>query len=222
MRRRHPNLPRLWLLTDERQGEGLWNAIRRMPPGSGVIVRHYSLTPREREELFRRIRRVRRGLVLAWSGSAADALRLRADAVYGADARRSVVSRLWPVHGRAEIVAAERAGAALLLLSPVFPTRSHPGARSLGPARFGLLANGARVPVIALGGMTSERARRVRGAGAAGWAAIDGLGGGFAVRLPIPSPRSRKRESPSPQGRGEEYRSPLPWGEVETRGSASG
>lgn len=179
MRRRHPDLPRLWLLTDERQGEALWDAIRRLPRGSGVIVRHYSLPAKEREDLFRRIRRMRRGLVLAWSGNAADALRLRADAVYGADARRTLLPRLWPAHDRAEIVEAQRTGAALLLLSPVFSTRSHPGACPLGPVRFGLLTNGARVPVIALGGMTSTRARQVRGAGAAGWAGIDGLVAGL-------------------------------------------
>lgn len=175
MPRRHPALPRLWLLTDERQGEALWDALRRLPRGSGVIVRHYSLPAQDREALFRRIRRSAPGLVLAWSGAASQAERLRADAVYGADPRRTRLPRLYPVHGRAEIVAADRAGASLLLLSPVFPTRTHPGARALGPLRFGKLTKTTRTPIIALGGMTSARARRVRTLGAAGWAAIDGL-----------------------------------------------
>jgi thiamine-phosphate pyrophosphorylase len=172
MRRRHPALPRLWLLTDERQGDGLWDALRRLPRGSGVVVRHYSLSLKEREALFRRIRHKSPGLILAWSGAAAQAERVHADAVYGADARRTRLPRLHPAHGRAEIVAAERAGAALILLSPVFPTRSHPAARALGPLRVALLARTTRIPVLALGGMTPPRARRVR---AAGWAAIDGL-----------------------------------------------
>ncbi|HEU4968402.1 thiamine phosphate synthase [Sphingomonas sp.] len=69
--------------------------------------------------------------------------------------------------------AAERAGAALLFLSPVFPTRSHPDARALGPHHFARLAGPARTPVIALGGMTSTRFRRLPKLGAEGWAAID-------------------------------------------------
>lgn len=175
MPRRHPALPRLWLLTDERQGEKLWDALARLPRGSGVIVRHYSLPLKERAALFRRIRRAGRGLVLAWSGGAAKAEALRADAVYGADQHPSRLTRLYPVHNAREIAAAERAGAAALLLSPVYPTRTHPDARPLGPLRFAALTRTTSLPVLALGGMTSVHARRLLGMGAAGWAAIDGL-----------------------------------------------
>jgi len=80
-----------------------------------------------------------------------------------------------PVHSLRERVAAERAGTRLLFVSPVFPTRSHPGARSLGRVRFGALMRGARARVIALGGMTQARAKSLSGFGIYGWAAIDGL-----------------------------------------------
>ena len=172
MNRRHHALPRVWMLTDERQGDALWNAVARLPRGAGVVVRHYSWPEEERHALARRL--ARRGLFVAFSGSEAAARRVGAQAVYGAERRRGLLPRLFPVHNRAEIVAAERAGAALLLLSPVFPTRSHPGAGALGPLRFGLLARAARTPVIGLGGMTSRRFRRLWGLGADGWAAIDG------------------------------------------------
>lgn len=174
MNRRHLALPRVWMLTDERQGDRLWDAIRRLPRGAGVVVRHYSLPEREREALARRL--IRQGLFVAYSGPEKCARRLGAQAVYGTDRHPGHLPRLYPVHDRAEIVAAERAGAALLLLSPVFPTRSHPGARTLGPVRFALLARTARTPVIALGGMTSGRARRLKALGARGWAAIDAWG----------------------------------------------
>jgi thiamine-phosphate pyrophosphorylase len=59
-----------------------------------------------------------------------------------------------------------------VLLSPVFPTRSHPGAAALGPARFRLMARHAQMPVVALGGMTVRTARRLDWPR---WAAIDGL-----------------------------------------------
>ena len=57
-----------------------------------------------------------------------------------------------------------------MLLSPVFPTRSHPAGRVLGPVRFRLLAARAAMPVIALGGMSARRARQLH---TAHWAGID-------------------------------------------------
>ncbi|MDF7777921.1 thiamine phosphate synthase, partial [Sphingomonas sp. AOB5] len=73
-------------------------------------------------------------------------------------------------HSRREAIAAIRRGADALFVSPVFATRSHPGAPALGRVRFGLMVQGLGVPVIALGGMN---ARRMRGLPAHGYAAID-------------------------------------------------
>lgn len=171
MSRRHHALPRVWMLTDERQGKGLWPALDRLPRGAGVIVRHYSLPETERQALARSI--ARRGLFVAYSGSESAARRAGAEAVYGAAKRPGRLPRLFPVHNRREIIAAERMGAALLLLSPVFPTRSHPGAKTLGISGFSGLARTARTPVIALGGMTPNRFKRLKSLGAQGWAAID-------------------------------------------------
>jgi hypothetical protein len=76
-------------------------------------------------------------------------------------------------HSRAQALAAFRAGADLVFLSPLFATRSHPGAATLGPLRFGIAAHGLPGPVVALGGMTPARYRRLRPLGAAGYAGID-------------------------------------------------
>lgn len=163
MPRRQP-LPRLWLITDERQGEGLWAALERLPKGSGVVFRHYGLTPAERRRLFARVMRVakrRRLLVLAGPG-------LRGDGAHGGRGRGF---RSASAHDLRELKTAERSGAALVFLSPAFPTRSHPGARTLGTVRFGLIAAQARVPVIALGGMDALKARRLPHI--YGWAGID-------------------------------------------------
>lgn len=77
------------------------------------------------------------------------------------------------VHDLGEMRRAEADGASLLFLSPVFPTRSHPGAVTLGPRRFAELTDLARRPVIALGGVTPDRARTLTRLGAHGWAAVD-------------------------------------------------
>ena len=79
--------------------------------------------------------------------------------------------RLVTAHSLHEIGMAQRLRADAVLLSPVFPTRSHPGTNVLGPVRFRLLARHAQVPVIALGGVNAHRARGLKWKK---WAAIDG------------------------------------------------
>ncbi len=164
MRRRQP--PRLWLMTDERQGEELWRALERLPRGAGVVFRHYSLPRPERRALFDRVRAIagRRGLVLVAAGAPLPG----ADGAHG---RRGRGLRTASAHNLRELRAAERAGADLVFLSPVFATRSHPGGKPLGARRFSLLAHQARVPVVALGGVDAGKARKL--GGAYGWAGID-------------------------------------------------
>ena len=171
MGRRQPP-PRLWLMTDERLGDAMFEAIGRLPPRrAGIVFRHYSLRSAERRALFEQVKSLarRRGLTLLLAGPAAQARAWGADGSHGSG--RGGGFRTAPVHDLREIRAAERAGAALLFLSPVYPTRSHPGAKPLGPARFTLLARRTALPVVALGGMDARRARKLRGA--YGWAAID-------------------------------------------------
>lgn len=172
MRARHP-LPKLWLMTDERQGESLWGALDRLPRGAGIVFRHYGLQPAERRRLFLRVRRVarRRKLVLLLAGSPELARAWGADGTHGPGRGFGLHSA--SAHNLAQIRRAERDGADLLLVSPLYATRSHPGAKPLGRARFGLLARSARVPVIALGGMDAAKARGSAAIGAYGWAAID-------------------------------------------------
>ena len=168
---RRQHLPRRWLMTDERLGERLFDAIGRLPNGSGIVFRHYSLPEAERRRLFDEVRHAANsgGLLLLLAGSSLEARSWGADGSHGRG--RGFGLRTAPVHGPGEIRAAERAGADLIFLSPVFATRSHPDARPLGPARFTLLARTTLLPAIALGGMDEERARRLRGA--YGWAGID-------------------------------------------------
>ena len=174
MRRRQPSLPNLWLISDARNDAGLAAALRRLPRGSGFIFRHYHLDPAARRLRFTALAWIARtrGHVVVLAGPARQARQWGADGSYGAPLGRAAGPelRLATAHSLREIGRASRADA--ILLSPVFPTRSHPGARPLGPLRFRLLAARARVPVVALGGMDRRRARRL---GYGPWAAIDGL-----------------------------------------------
>ena len=153
------------MVTDARNDARLERAIARLPRGSGVIFRHYHLAPGERATRLEHVRRLCRrfGHRIEIAGEG-----------YGPPAPHRTLAA---AHDLREIGQANRCGAQAVLISPVFPTRSHPGAPTLGRARLLLLARRARVPVIALGGMTR---RRFAGLGFAspriyGWAAIDGL-----------------------------------------------
>lgn len=164
-------------MTDERMGEALLDAVERLPRGAGIVFRHHSLGERERIALYRKIRRIalRRRLTLVVAGPIALARRLGAD---GAHLRAAHVTprgmiRTVSVHNARELVTARRARADLAFVSPVFATRSHPGAHALGRVRFGLLTARSPIPVVALGGLDARRARSLARFRIHGWAAID-------------------------------------------------
>ena len=77
-------------------------------------------------------------------------------------------------HGEAAVTRAGRLGADAVLVSPVFETSSHVEAKGLGVVRFAALASRSEVPVLALGGVTSESVTRVHGPRVAGIALISG------------------------------------------------
>jgi thiamine-phosphate pyrophosphorylase len=166
----HQPLPRLWLMTDERQGNGLLSAVRKVPKGAGIVFRHYSLPQMERRALFDEVRAAHSGLLLL-AGSAEQAKAWGADGSHGKGAGEGL--RTAPAHNFDEIRDAEAAGAALVFLSPVYATRSHPDRWPLGEASFMELVGATRVPVVALGGVDAAKGERLMALGAYGWAGID-------------------------------------------------
>ena len=159
-------------MTDERLGDGLWDAIARLPRGGGVVFRHYATPVAERRRLFARVMRIARarGLVVVlagpWCGAGA----------HGVHNRRGPGARTASAHSLEEARAAVRRGVDAVFVSPVFSTRSHPGGGALGVRGAERIARGVRVPVIALGGMDAARFGALKGF--YGWAAIDAWSGG--------------------------------------------
>lgn len=170
------SVPDIWLLSDERNDAVLEHAIGRLPPQSGFVFRHYHLSPEARAARFARLLPTLRsaGHWAILSGSVKTAEAWGADGVYGVLRAAAPAGLRWiaTAQDAAEIADANRFGASAVMLSPVFPTRSHPGGETLGIDRFRELAALSRVPVIALGGMTAERAEALDWRR---WAAIDGL-----------------------------------------------
>ena len=145
--------PRQWLVADDRLGDGLWPAVRKLPRGSGVLLLHRQLPKRERSRLAAKLRRLasRRNLLIV-------------------DEARGEAAR---VHNLRELRSAQLRGARMIFLSPLFPTRSHPDRKPLPRMKMAAMIRLSRVPVIALGGMDSKRFRRLQRLGLSGWAGID-------------------------------------------------
>ena len=169
--------PELWLISDARNDAALDGALQRLPEGSGFIFRHYHLDQAARRGRFDQLAGLARkfGHRIILSSDAATVRLWGADGIYGSPGHLTDaigLFRIATVHDAGEIAAANRIGADAVLLSPVFSTSSHPGTKTLGPARFRELAKLAAMPVIALGGMTRETAKLLDWPR---WAAIDGL-----------------------------------------------
>lgn len=160
-----------------------WPAVMaRLPRGTGVILRDYDAPDRAaRAARAARIAR-RRGLRLLIAGDGALARRVGAAGLhlpqFQLGARPPNRRPGWLVtaaaHDRRALARAAAIGADAVLVSPVFATASHPGARALGPHRLARLIDTSPLPVIALGGVDRISARRLP-PGISGFAAIGGL-----------------------------------------------
>ncbi|HEX6956769.1 MAG TPA: thiamine phosphate synthase [Ferrovibrio sp.] len=187
-RRRKPRAaPRLLAVTDLRRMADPRPMIERLPRGSGVLFRHYELPRAARLQLARQIAALcrQRGLFLLVAGDAplaqavgADGLHLPEWMLHGRRRPRGGWLVTAAAHNAAAIARAARGGAAAVLISPVFATASHPGAKALGPVRFAALAAQARrrgLLVYALGGIDAATLKRLRPVPKTGIAAIAGM-----------------------------------------------
>lgn len=151
--------PRLWLMTDERLGDGLIDAVKKLPRGSGIVFRHYRLSLKKRKDLFQKIQKIakKRKLVLFLAGTARLAAAWKADGVHGRFSRQKTARpllRSQAVHNRREGIACRKAD--FVFLSPLFSTRSHPQKPFLGRVKFLQLKQPIQQKVFALGGINTR------------------------------------------------------------------
>lgn len=182
-------VPHLVLVIDARQTDPVALAMG-LPRGAAVLLRPYAVA--DAVVLGQRLGAVcrRRGLVFLISGDVSLAVKLKADGLHlpEGQGRHGLLSRAlrWhrakpgrylsmACHGQAALTRAARLGADFGLVSPVFATRSHPGAPTLGSIRLSRLIAVADVPVLALGGVTPLTARQLIHTRVCGLAAIDGF-----------------------------------------------
>ena len=157
-------------------------ALAALPPRSGVILRDYAHV--QRQVLAQEMRRLCRQYGHRFFVGENVGLAIKLGAGFHAPAR-SVRTALPPclrgkslaaAHDRAEIDRAAQCGFDGVLISPVFPTTTHVGARALGVFNFLALAQHAKahgLVVYALGGVTEARFKRLAASGAlTGYAGI--------------------------------------------------
>ncbi len=182
-------VPRLLLITDPALGTGLIPALTAALAGGArhVLVRDKGRAGRELASWAAGLLPVIRshGGFPLLHGQVDLALELDAAGVHlpesGLDTtsarRRLGEGRLLgrSCHEVATARAALAAGADYVTLSPVFPTRSHPGAEPLGLERFARMAGEISGPVLALGGIDGNNAGAAIAHGAAGVALIRGI-----------------------------------------------
>jgi thiamine-phosphate pyrophosphorylase len=174
------SLPALIMMTDDARLPDPLAAARALPPGSLVIVRAQDGARRRVLALALRAVARERGLFLLIAGDVALARHISADGVHLPELRMGEAASIRAQTGLLvtasahSLAALRKAGAVdALILSPVFPTASHPGGASLGPLRAAMMARLCPLPVYALGGITAEKAGRL--AGFCGIAAIGAL-----------------------------------------------
>ena len=187
-----PRIPSscLCLVTDRRRtasGDLVDTVSRAVSGGVGMVqLREKDLPARELLDLARRLREVTVGKALLIVNdrldiallSDADGVQLGEDGLDAASARQlmgpdKLIGR--SVHSVAGAIAAEREGADFLVLGTIFPTASHPGAETGGLDRVRAATRAVNIPVLAIGGITSDNALGVMNAGASGIAVITAI-----------------------------------------------
>jgi thiamine-phosphate pyrophosphorylase len=178
-------LPPLLFLTDHNRIPDPAQVIGRLPPGSGVILRDYD-TPNRQALAQSLAQHCKQAGVMFLVGLdeqlamavGADGLHLPEHAIAKARQIRQRHPHWWLTAATHSVPAArkaEAAGADAVLMSPVFPTQSHPGAATLGALQFASMVRQVALPAYALGGVTAENAHLLRGSGTIGIATIGGV-----------------------------------------------
>ncbi len=161
-------LPPLALMTDDERLRDPVAAARALPRGSLVIVRARETRTRTSLALAMTSVARSRDLIVLVAGDADLAARCGADGIHLPQAHMAeaahwrVRSARWLItaaaHSLRAVMKAGQSGVDAVFLSPVFPTQSHPDRAALTPVRANAIAQAARLPVYALGGVTDENA----------------------------------------------------------------
>jgi len=174
-------LPNLLLITDHTRypGEAFFSAVEASLKGGAdaLLVREKQMDSARLLAFCSRLRDITRGydarLLVHTQADVACAVDADGVHVASTDIAELAAMRGWlkrpgmslstSCHDAAQLRAAADAGADFALLSPVFPTASHPGAPHLGVETFMAVLDVSPLPLIALGGITPQNRASLAG-----------------------------------------------------------
>lgn len=174
-------LPPAWFVTDPARTPDPAMIARGLPPGFGLIYRHFGAPGRESVAQALAGICAHRQLTFLVAADPELAAKAGADGVHW-PFRLRAESRRWrsrfavqtlSAHSGRELRSARGLPVSAVLLSTAFASRSATAGTALGAFRFRKLAGEARLPVYALGGINPETAGSV--ASMAGLSAVEGM-----------------------------------------------
>ena len=176
------SLPPFFYFTDDQRGGDPLYVAPHLPKGCGIIFRHYN--SKKRAELAFYLSKIckKRDLSLFIAKTPELAQEVNAAGCHLPDHRISalpVLKAQYPqlvfsaaCHSERSLLKAQDLGAVFAFLSPLFATRSHPGASSLGVIKAQKIIKDISFPVFALGGVGFKHQNWLKSAGFAGFGAI--------------------------------------------------
>ena len=188
LRSQATHLPPLVFVTDEKRSPDPKKNISQLPPGSGVLFRHYNY--HKRNELALSLRSIcdDLSLTLIIADDLQLAIDVKADGLHLPEYRLKSPSKgvfKWRRNNNVFLTAATHSSRTTLkalrlnldavFLSPIFRSASHPEVRPLGLMRFMQICNTINIPIYALGGINDRSAKKLPGSGAVGIAAIGAM-----------------------------------------------
>lgn len=180
--------PALFLMTDSKRLKDPRPLLKKLPNGSALIIRHE--TRQGKINLIHKIKRLcqKHNVKLLVSDDQRLALAFRLDGVHLSENNIAKTASCGQFlkqnpnyiitsacHSAKALKDAERAKVDAVLVSPVFPTDSHPHARTLSLWGFQNLTRHTTLRTYALGGIHKKTAQRLIKSNACGFAGINGL-----------------------------------------------
>ncbi len=172
----------MFYFTDDQRGLDPLQVAYTLPSGTGIIFRHYNCENRaEKAEYLAKICK-HHHLNLYIAQNPALAHSIDADGVHLPEyqiSRIPMIRSRYPAldisaacHSARALHKAAALGADRAFLSPIFPTKSHPGKTGTGLMTAALAIRGQALPVYALGGVQDHHVRQLAGLGFSGFGAI--------------------------------------------------
>ncbi|MEO0883217.1 MAG: thiamine phosphate synthase [Pseudomonadota bacterium] len=179
------HLPPLMVLTDPYRTPDPIALALSLPPGTGLIYRHFGAE--DRQDIADRLARIakHRGLCFLLGNDPELARHVKADGVHWSEARmgdakpwrRSFFVMTAAAHSRLAISRASALKLDAILVSTIFPSNSSSAKAAMGPFALRKLEKVSRHPIYALGGINAHNVQQI--ARFAGAASIEGAAKAF-------------------------------------------